>query len=306
MITAMTKRILMIVYKTAVLDRRARAPGSRDRRIVASSPRDRPGLERRADAPDVHARRRRSPGTQGWEISRPGGVQLSAVVRPLPGPGLDRSPPLAIGRGCPHVIHVHNMPNFLVLAALPFRLAGAKVVLDVHDTLIETFASKFSGVLKWFMNVFLRIEERLSCAIAHRVIAVNDVQKQVLLDRGIDAAKLLMLMNIPDPKRFAVKSRSHRNAHDDQLKLVYFGTITTRLGVDLAIRAIHGIHERYPGIELHVLGNGEDRDECVDLAKRLGMDEKVHFGRYAPVRASHSDGSRDGCRRDSQSTQRCD
>ncbi|MDL1891996.1 glycosyltransferase family 4 protein, partial [Sphingobacteriales bacterium CHB3] len=37
-------------------------------------------------------------------------------------------------RGRYDVIHVHNMPDILSLAALPFKIAGTKVILDVHDT----------------------------------------------------------------------------------------------------------------------------------------------------------------------------
>ena len=42
------------------------------------------------------------------------------------------------------VVHVHNLPDFLVFAGLVPRLCGVKVVLDVHDSVPETFATKFS------------------------------------------------------------------------------------------------------------------------------------------------------------------
>src|SRR5205085_9545122 len=41
------------------------------------------------------------------------------------------------------IVHVHNMPNFLVIAALPARLLGARVILDIHDTMPEAYATKF-------------------------------------------------------------------------------------------------------------------------------------------------------------------
>src|SRR5436309_3932561 len=43
------------------------------------------------------------------------------------------------------VVHVHNLPDFLVLAGLVPRLLGRKVVLDVHDSVPETFATKFTN-----------------------------------------------------------------------------------------------------------------------------------------------------------------
>ncbi len=69
------------------------------------------------------------------------------------------------------VVHVHNLPDFLVFAGLVPRLAGAKVVLDVHDSVPETFATKFSGCVALWKALCL--EERLSALVAHRVICVN-------------------------------------------------------------------------------------------------------------------------------------
>ena len=41
------------------------------------------------------------------------------------------------------VIYVHTMPDFMVFASLPAKLMGAKVILDVHDTMPELWQSKF-------------------------------------------------------------------------------------------------------------------------------------------------------------------
>ena len=41
------------------------------------------------------------------------------------------------------VVHVHNLPDFLVFAALVPRLRGASIVLDLHDLMPEFFMSRF-------------------------------------------------------------------------------------------------------------------------------------------------------------------
>ena len=41
------------------------------------------------------------------------------------------------------LVHVHNMPDFLVFSALPAKLLGAKVVLDLHDPMPEVFLAKY-------------------------------------------------------------------------------------------------------------------------------------------------------------------
>jgi hypothetical protein len=41
------------------------------------------------------------------------------------------------------VVHVNNMPDFFVFCALLPKLMGARVILDIHDPMPNTFASKF-------------------------------------------------------------------------------------------------------------------------------------------------------------------
>ena len=44
------------------------------------------------------------------------------------------------------VVHVHNMPNLLVFSAIIPALMGKPVILDVHDTVFETYSSKFESI----------------------------------------------------------------------------------------------------------------------------------------------------------------
>ena len=43
------------------------------------------------------------------------------------------------------IVHVHNPPDFLILAALVPRLLGARVILDIHDVSSELFAIAICG-----------------------------------------------------------------------------------------------------------------------------------------------------------------
>ncbi len=43
------------------------------------------------------------------------------------------------------LVHVHNIPDFLVFAAWSPKLTGAKMILDIHDIVPELFASKFGA-----------------------------------------------------------------------------------------------------------------------------------------------------------------
>ncbi len=75
-------------------------------------------------------------------------------------------------RGKIDAVHVHNMPDFLVFAALIPRLFGKKLVLDIHDSMLETYQGKF-GRLNPLLTALLILEERASAAFCHSIICVN-------------------------------------------------------------------------------------------------------------------------------------
>ena len=43
------------------------------------------------------------------------------------------------------LVHVHNVPDFLVFTAWRPKLDGAGIILDIHDIVPELFASKFGA-----------------------------------------------------------------------------------------------------------------------------------------------------------------
>ena len=60
------------------------------------------------------------------------------------------------------IVHVHNMPDILVFAAIIARFYDKKLILDIHDSMPETFASKFRQQNKGFWFKALCLEEFLS------------------------------------------------------------------------------------------------------------------------------------------------
>ena len=181
-----------------------------------------------------------------------------------------------MARGELDVVHAHNIPNFIVFAGLLPRLAGRKVVLDVHDSVLETFAAKFPpGPL---VRQALLLEERLSASIAHRVICVNHPQRDVLVGRGIPDRKTFISMNVPDPRIFHADARDRvRDASPGELNLVYHGTMVSRLGVDLLIRAVASLRQRVPAVQLHLWGHGDDLPAFQSLAGELNVRDRVLF-----------------------------
>ena len=153
-------------------------------------------------------------------------------------------------KGQVDVIHVHNMPDFLVFAAIVPRFFRKKLILDIHDSMPETYSGKFGRLSRALYNL-LCLEERFCSRFAHKVVCVNDVQREVLLKRGIPREKITVLLNVPDPMIFKFISRRGHPSDAAKLgfNLVYHGTIDRMLGIDLAIETVSRLKEKFRGFD---------------------------------------------------------
>ena len=182
------------------------------------------------------------------------------------------------------MVHVHNMPNFLVFAGLVPLLAGKPIILDVHDTMVETYAAKFAGRSSKLLGWGLRLEEAVCTRMARHIVCVNDIQKAAMVGRHVPEKKIVVAMNVPDPKVFDhTRSLQPRADGNGKFRMIYHGTVTKRVNVDLAIRAVSKLNGRIAGLEFHIVGEGDDLKEFRELSKELGIEDKVHFQGRVPV-----------------------
>jgi glycosyltransferase involved in cell wall biosynthesis len=172
------------------------------------------------------------------------------------------------------LIHVHSVPDFLVLAAFLPKLTGAKVILDIHDVLPELYASKFGESNQSLVYKALLMVERVSARFADHVIIANDLWRNRLIQRSIPAAKCTTIMNYPDCTIFR---RSGRTRNDGRFVILYPGSLNWHQGLDISIRALAKIADRVPQVDLHIYGNGPEEQNLKALASRLGLESRVIF-----------------------------
>jgi glycosyltransferase involved in cell wall biosynthesis len=154
----------------------------------------------------------------------------------------------------------------------------------MHDSVPETFLAKFENRSPLMLKLLV-LEEALSAALAKHIICVNQVQRDILLGRGISPGKISISMNLPDPKIFHNGSRTFKKKTEDAVRIVYHGTITRRLGIDLLISAVAALRKRIPEIELHIWGEGEFLHDCEQLAADLHLAHNVRFHGTIPIEA---------------------
>jgi glycosyltransferase involved in cell wall biosynthesis len=190
------------------------------------------------------------------------------------------------------VVHVHNMPDFLVFSAVAPKLLGAKVILDVQDVSPELMAAKAGGRSRAVLRRLAIWQERLSAAFADHVVTVGWPFERLLLQRGIPQAKLTSILNSADPKLFPVERRcppphADPSASDGPFVVMYWGTVAERNGLDVAIRAVAQAREAAAGIpldiRLDIMGRGEQLPMLRQLAAELGIAERVSFSDPVPA-----------------------
>ena len=177
---------------------------------------------------------------------------------------------------------VCTMPDAAVLCALPARLLGTRIVLDVHDTMPELYQDKFGGRRGAMGARLLMLEERTSARCADTVLAVHALHRARLIRAGVPEHKIRTVMNAPDPALFSALP-DRRDRPDGSFIVACHGTLTRRLGLDIAIEAIALARPRIPGLRLMVIGTGDYLEAAGQLVTRKQLDQCVSFTDQVPV-----------------------
>jgi glycosyltransferase involved in cell wall biosynthesis len=171
-------------------------------------------------------------------------------------------------------IHVNNMPDFLVFSTVVARLFGAKVILDIHDPMPNTFASKFKRGENGFFYWLLLWQERLSAAYCNRVVTVHHpVKDGILVKHGLSPDSIEVIANFADGEVFPLR-KSYSVA--SKIRFVFHGTILERSGLRILMNAL--AQARYKDrISVRIIGEGDFSETLKDLIHSLNLEQVVEF-----------------------------
>jgi glycosyltransferase involved in cell wall biosynthesis/peptidoglycan/xylan/chitin deacetylase (PgdA/CDA1 family) len=178
------------------------------------------------------------------------------------------------------LVHVHNLPDFLVFAAWYPKMTGTRIILDIHDIVPELFVNKFDAGPGNLYVALLKFIEKASAAFADYVIVSNHLWYEKLLSRSVPKEKCSVFLNHVDPGLFY---RRDRTRTDDKIIVIFPGSFQWHQGLDIAIEAFTLIQKRVPNAEFHIYGGGDEESELVAQTKRLGLVEKVKFAGIASI-----------------------
>ena len=176
------------------------------------------------------------------------------------------------------VLHIHNMPDFLVFSGWYPRLTGARIILDIHDIVPEFYTSKFSNGTPSLTTAILKYVERYSAGFAHHIIVSNHLWLEKYQARTKTQGKCSVFINNVDTRIFQPQSRSRS---DGRIIIIFPGGLQWHQGLDIALRAFVSVNSQLPNAEFHIYGDGNMKPSLIALAAELGLNGKVKF--FDPV-----------------------
>lgn len=184
------------------------------------------------------------------------------------------------------IVHVHNMPDILVLSALLPRFTGSKVILDLHDPMPELFMTKYSIERIHPAIRLLIFLEKFSIRFSDLVITPNLAFRNLFASRSSPDGNIHIVMNSPQENVFhkhTVKLDQSKRRNPDQFVIMYHGTIVEHNGLDTALKAIAYTRNKIPNLVFHVYGNGEYVDRFSNFIHEMDLTHVVTYHGFVPL-----------------------
>lgn len=171
------------------------------------------------------------------------------------------------------IIHVHNMPDFLVFVALIPKMFGTRVILDMHEITPEFFQYKFATNKKSFIIRVCRLIEYLSLYFADYIITVTDKIKDILIKRD-NIKDIDVILNTD---YYSPDSRFN-TSNTEYFEMIYHGTLTDLYSLDLPIKALSLVEKKTETrLRFNIYGEGPSRKQLERLVEKLELQNTVIF-----------------------------
>lgn len=172
------------------------------------------------------------------------------------------------------IVHAHNAAA-AYCAYLASKVSGRKIQITHSVRGMET--RKGHGWRNWIYRMY-----------PANFFAVSQFTKDMLTAVGVKEDKIVLTYNGVDIEKFDPDKYDRNNfreeigIHDDNIVLLgQIGAFTKSeggcKGQDILIEAFNILQKKYDNVELVFIGDGENFENCKELAKKYGLEEKIHF-----------------------------
>ncbi|MDO4871983.1 MAG: glycosyltransferase family 4 protein [bacterium] len=182
------------------------------------------------------------------------------------------------GQNRPDVIHAHDWLT-AELGVLAKEITGAPLFLHIHATEFDRAGGNFG-------NQEIHQIESKGIRKADRVFAVSKNTRQVILEKyQVEPRKVEVVYNAIEPKELAKPEDYDTQTYQylEHLKSQGYTVVmtltrfTVQKGLHYLMEAVAEAAKNNPKIALLLVGDGEQRNELIEMAAHFGIADKIFF-----------------------------
>jgi len=157
---------------------------------------------------------------------------------------------------------------------LPFVISGALVkIFKIKSVAI------FHGHELSMGNSLLQYVTNLVVKNYAKIIAVSDFSRKIL-SNNLEKTKIKVVHNGIDINRFKNFKPINTKRSNKELSLLTVGSLSKRKGQHNVIKALPEIKKYFPNVKYNMVGPDNIKNELVELAQSLGVEDSVKFYGY--------------------------
>ena len=181
------------------------------------------------------------------------------------------------------LVQIATVPDFLAFAALPEKLDGVRLLLDLHEDMPEFFRDRFRHpLLRPLMPVVTGVT-MASAAVADHIVTVHEPLRQLSVARGVAPDRISVVMNSADTRLFDAAAHPRRPFMEDGvLRVVHHSNLQRIYGLDVAVEGFARLPHDLPW-RLDVYGDGPWRPHVEAAIDRSGTGSRVTLHGRVPM-----------------------
>ena len=168
----------------------------------------------------------------------------------------------------PDIVHCHSRRGADILGGLAASIADIPTVVSRRVD-----------------NTEMRLMAALRYRPFRKVIAISSAIRDVLLDRGVEEERLVIIRDAVDTTEFANKAECDAfqrefSLSNDHFVIAAAGQLIPRKGHRYLLQAVADLKDRYPHLRLVVFGDGYLNNQLRAQSTSLGLGDVVQFAGF--------------------------
>jgi glycosyltransferase involved in cell wall biosynthesis len=164
------------------------------------------------------------------------------------------------------IIHAHSHLFFSTNVCIFARLTGSAPLIITNHGLIS------ASTPGWLNFLYKHVVSKLSFHIADRIICYTNIEKETLVDLGINPEKISVIHNGVDTEIFTQKQYKREQ---EKQQILWVGRFVSGKGVEYLIDAFSLVRQKMPNTNLVLVGEGPGRTTIQEQIKNRALQASV-------------------------------